>query len=367
MKSNFRLLLCLLCAVLLCLPMTSCQNKDAEVPEGMMIASYAGADYKLYVPTTWNLNTSFGVSSAFRNLNKQSTVSVNRYPITDGLRAEMTAALTQAGKDPTVMGERIGWYFENYCAKAVSDRALSNKLTFVENECVASDLGGKNGYSYRYRAIVNGVQLEIRQVITEFRDAFYVFSFVATDEMYGMFSADVDKMLEYFEFTDEPYYPEDFAKKLDSGKNAPAGMKSAFGKDVAYCFYVPNSWEISMDESVYAAYVPADRTNVIVAPYMPTTEQMSVVEYIEMSKSMMEKLMGEDFVLISDTAKAILGGRQATVMEFTLKMDGVVYRYRQYVAAYKSMIYTLTYTATEDHYNEHLADLDAIVAAFTFR
>ena len=368
MKSIFRLLLCLLCVAAICLPLASCSGKgDSDLPDGMMIASYAGADYKLYVPTTWNLNTSFGVSGAFRNLSKQSTVSVNRYPISEGLLAEMSGALTEAGKDPAATADRIAWYFESYCAKAVSDRALDGKLTLVEGECLASTLGGINGYRYRYRAIVNGVQLDILQVICEYRDAFYVFSFVATDEMYELHSADVEKMLEYFEFVDEPYYPKDFVKKLDSGKDAPAGMKSAFGKDVAYCFYVPSSWEISMDQSVYAAYVPTDRTNVIVAPYMPQTEQMSVGEYMEMSKAMMKKMMGDDFVLIAETEKVDLGGRQATVMEFTLKVDGVVYRYKQYIAAYKSMIYTLTYTATEDHYSAHLAELDAIVAAFRFR
>ena len=67
------------------------------------------------------------------------------------------------------------------------------------------------------------------------------------------------------------------------------------------------------------------------------------------------------------THKEKLGSREATVYEYTLTIDGVVYRYRQYIAAYRSMMYSLTYTATEANFDKHTAELADIVAAFAFR
>lgn len=332
-----------------------------------MIASCAGADYRLYVPTTWVSNTSYGVSGAYRNLSTQSTVSVNRYPITEELRAEMNGNAEETGWDADSMSDRIQWFSAAYCEPPIRKRALDQELGTVPDDCVSTTLGGANARQYHYTALINGTTLHIRQVVAELDDVFYVFSFTATADMYELLSTDVDSMLEYFVFAD-PYIPPDYAKKLDGGKDAPEGMKSAFGEDVAYCLYVPQSWEIDMDQSVYSASVPTDKTSVSVVPYMPSTEQMSVQEYFDMSRELMIKMAGEDgFELISDTEKVELGGRQATVYEYRMRVGGTFYRYRQYIAAYKSMIYCLTYTAQEQTFDRHLDELDTIVSAFRFR
>ena len=69
--------LALLCALLMLLSLVSCAASEGEeVPANMQIASCAGADYRLYVPTSWVPNTSYGISGAYRDLSNQSTVSV---------------------------------------------------------------------------------------------------------------------------------------------------------------------------------------------------------------------------------------------------------------------------------------------------
>ena len=62
MKRMLKGSLILLCLVLL-LACVSCMKgpeSDASVPEGMKLATCAGADYRLYVPTVWNTNTDYG-------------------------------------------------------------------------------------------------------------------------------------------------------------------------------------------------------------------------------------------------------------------------------------------------------------------
>ncbi len=361
MKLQARLTAFLLCAVML-LSLASCANTTEDVPAGMQIASCAGADYRLYVPTSWVLNTSYGVSGAYRNLEQQSTVSVTSYAVEDYLNA-----MTADGVNTEESGERIAWFWNSQCLAPVQTRALNRSMTMVEDECVATSLDGANARQYRYHGIVNGTELHFLQVVAERERWFYVFTFTATAEMFEIYRSETDQMLEYFIFA-EPYEPFEAAKHLDDGKDAPEGMKSAFGDDVAYCFYVPDDWKISYADSIYAAYVESDKTSVSVVPYMPDVASMSVAEYFEMSRNMMENLAGaEGFELISDTEKADLGGRQATVYEYRLRVGGERYHYRQYIAAYKSMIYCLTYTATEDAYGAHLDELDDIVEAFQFR
>lgn len=364
MKLYARLIAALLCVVAI-FSMASCADTAENVPDGMQIASCANADYRLYVPTSWVLNTSYGVSGAYRTLSQQSTVSVTSYDVQD--YAEQMQA---AGVNMEESGERIAWFWNTQCYAPIQSKAFNQTVTLVEEECVATSLDGANAKQYRYHGSVRKdvwTELHFLQVVAERQSKFYVFTFTATAEMFEAYRSEVKQMLECFVFA-EPYELYEAAKHLDDGKNAPEGMKSAFGDDVAYCFYVPKSWEIRYDESIYAAHDPTDMTSVSVTPYRPDAVTMRVSEYFEMSRQMMENMAGTDgFTLISDSEKVNLGGREATVYEFRLRVGGVDYHYRQYIAAYKSMIYCLTYTATEDHFDAHLEELSAIVSAFQFR
>ena len=53
--------------------------------------------------------------------------------------------------------------------------------------------------------------------------------------------------------------------------------------------------------------------------------------------------------------------------EYEYTVGGVTYRYLQIIIGYKSMIYNLTYTALPQNFEANRADVEAIIAAFTFR
>ena len=367
MKIYVRLIALMLCAVML-FAFASCARSAEDVPEGMQLVSCAGADYRLYVPTSWVANTTYGVSGAYRSLDKQSTVSVMSYDT-----GAYAAQLTEAGISPEDTEARIQWFWEAQCLEPVKSRALDQQVTYDEGSGEGLVyLGGAKAKEYRYHGVIQTAErseLYFLQVVAERNSRFYVFTFTATAEMYEMYLSEVkDSIIAQFQFA-EPYVPlMDDQKKLDDGANAPAGMKSAFGDDVAYCFYVPQSWVIDANQSIYAAYVAEDKTSVSVTPYMPDVAAMSVREYFNMSRSMMESMSGVNgFEMLSETGDADLGGRVATVYEYRLSVGGTIYRYRQYIAAYKSMIYCLTYTATEEAFGLHLEELNSIVDAFQFR
>lgn len=82
----------------------------------------------------------------------------------------------------------------------------------------------------------------------------------------------------------------------------------------------------------------------------------------------MQLTAGKDgYELISVQKDTVLGGRVAYTYEYTYTVGQETLRYRQVIATYKGMLYSVTYTSRPETFEDHLAEFDAILAAFTFR
>ncbi len=365
MKKLLRFLSCLLllsCALgVLC----ACGGDEGEeIPVGMKIASRAGATYRLYVPTDWNVNNTYGMTSAYYNLSVQSTVTVGEYPIDAALQAKFDA---DAASTPD---GRLSWYWKNECLAAVEKASLSGTLV-ADGKAEPTTLGELPAQSYLYKSNVRGDVLFFRQVLCERDGVIYVFTFTCHEELYEALNPTVQTMLELFLFSDTAYYPEDYAKVPDADAEAPAGMKLASTDEVAYRFYVPLDWTVDMEQRIFAA-VASDRSSVSVVPYMPEVESMSVGQFFEMNRDLMLLTAGEDgFVLLTESLETPpqtkMGERVAYIYDYTYRVGNTTYRYRQVICAYKSMIYSMTYTALPEHFDAHVGEFEQMVNAFTFR
>ena len=376
----------LLCCVAMLFVCASCANTgDSNVPLGMKNATAAGDDFRLFVPSVWNINTAYGISGAYYTMSKQSSVSVVKYEVTAEMRAELelitepaeTEAQTQAdtteGESSTeepvlgLSGLRIDWFFTNRVLPTVEEMALGGSLIQVTEDTRSGVLDDANARQHHLTATVRGNKMHFNYIIAERGDAFYVFSFIAVDDLYLSLSADVQRMVDEFYF-DAPYVPDDYMKELDLNAEVPEGMRLASNNDVAYRFYVPTEWTLNRDEEIFSAYLTSDRSSVSVVPYMPDVESMSVSEFFALCEDMMKTTAGEGGYELLKTEKEIdLGGRMATAYTYTFTVGGVKYQYKQVVAAYNSMIYSLTYTALPEHFEAHLADVDRMIDAFVFR
>ena len=367
----------LLLVLSLLLGFTACSQVSEEIPAGMKLATAAGSDFRLYIPSSWNSNTAYGVSGGCATLSEQSNVSMTKHVIsaeTEALiqadvqaqkEAEAANPETTDGTDRT--GEwRIDWFWRNECLPALEGIALGGSL--AEADAKSQDLLNKlNAWRYHWTGIANGTDLHFLQVIAEKDGAFYLFSFTATNGQYSSQLHNVEAMLDSFIFAD-PYYPDDYVKQIDGNITPPAGMKLASNKDVAYNFFVPEAWTVNRDEAIFAAYLESDLSSVSVVPYMPDVNSMSVKEFYALCEKLMKETAGEDgYELISVTENMDLGGRVATSYVYRYTVGGVEYRYQQVIAAYKSMIYSLTYTAKPECFDAHLSDVAAMIDAFQFR
>ena len=361
MKLMLKGSLILLCLVLL-LACVSCMKgpeSDASVPEGMKLATCAGADYRLYVPTVWNTNTDYGVSGAYYNMLTQSTVSAQKYAITEEMRAAFANAPSRS---------HIEIFWEEHLLEPLRAYALGGEVELFAEETKSVTLHKLNAMQFSCGATVAGKELRLLHVIGEKTDeAFYVLSFTVDVSLYERLLPDMQKIVSTFVLSDTPYEPFDYVKGLDDEAPGLNGMKIASGKDVKYRLYVPEDWVIDRNQKIYAAYDPEDRSSVSVVPYLPDEAEMSVAEYFELCAKGMTNTAGEDFRILSQDEKIDLGGRQATVYVYTYRVGQTVYQYKQVIAAYGSMIYSLTYTATPENFEAHLDEVDDIIKAFTFR
>jgi hypothetical protein len=104
---------------------------------------------------------------------------------------------------------------------------------------------------------------------------------------------------------------------------------------------------------------------------MPEVDKMTAEEYWALCLADLNGENPEDAVIrnmevLSDT-EGTLGGRPAHTYVYRGQVAGKTYRFSQTIAAYRGMVYTLTYTAAEDVFDSHLDELGKMIAAFEFR
>ena len=356
MKRIGRILAAILLIGAAALGLVACKQTESDVPEGFLTATCYGADYRFYVPSTWTVNNTYGVSAAYRNSTDLSTVSINKYEIT----AETEASL--AGKE-----DRLVAYWEENLLPAFRDQASGGTLQTVDEECLYTTFGKQNALQRHVTAQVRGETVHCIHLVVEYRSAFYVFTYLSNEKYYDQTRPDVDRMIEEFKFSDEPYVPEGYiGPTSEEDPDAPAGMKAAHSKDVPYRLYVPAGWEIDSERAICSAWDPTDKTNVSVLPYKPD-QSMSLKDYYNQEIQSLEENGGIRNVARLSEEESELGGRKAMKYEFSCEIDEIEFHYLQYLVVYQSQIYCLTYTATGAAFEAHLGEFEMIVNNFSFR
>ena len=336
-----RLLLCLL-ALGLCLCTFAACKQDEDVPKGYKNATSVGDAFRFYIPSTWNPTVDYGVTGGYYNLSTLSVVRLKEYIRTDGMSAE---EFYNASLRPAFL-------------------ALADDCAEVE-EPVASLLGSLDALRFHESGSVSGKKLQFLTYVGTAKEHFYVLTFTADDSVFDALLADVSGMAEVFKLA-EPYQSSDKPVRAPNETvDAPVGMKLASSDDVSYRFFVPEDWEFDENLSISEAHNKTGTANLTVVPYLPS-ESMTVSEFLSMQNGQLITAYGDGYEKLGET-EGTLGARSATIVEYRIVDTGKTYRVREHATAHKGMIYSLTYTATEEAYDLYLADAAETVAAFTFR
>ena len=352
-KGRFPRLLCLaLVIAALTTALVGCSDKNSEVPKGYQYATCRGEYFRLFVPTQWTVNTAGGISSAYISLATETIVSMTEVEFDAGAADgdETTEATTASLED----------FYVHHLADVsrMRDYALERQFD--------TTLGSYRAKEVYYAASIGETSYRYRQVLTKVEGHFYLFTFSSTADSFDTWLDVVDGILENVMFYAYPYEgSEDDRKIPDDDEYTMNGMQLVSNREVAYAFYAPESWIADMTSAAYLVYASEDdRSNVTMLSYLPEDEGYSVADYWEYCEKYYKDAL-DGYTLLS-TAEGKMGGRNATVYEYTYTVGGVTYKTRQACCVYSTMVYIMTYTALPENYDAHLDEVELMQESLTF-
>ena len=346
--TTIRLLCTLLALCLLGGCLVAC-GSQSEIPDGYQYATCKGEYFRLFVPTQWTVNTESGVSGA-------------HYSLAEGTAVSMAEVYFDK---PSSEGEDVTATLADFFAAHMADIAAMSGYK-AEKE-FDTTLGSYKAKDVTYTAVKGGESYRFRQVLTKVEGRFYLFTYSSKADTFDRWLDTVDGILENVLFYAYPFEGSGHEKKIPKVEGIPEGMKLVTDNDVAYRFFAPASWVEGNAEAAALVYASeTDRSNVTVVSYVPEVDGYSVADYWENTEKYYKDALA-DYTPVAEPAEAKMGGKNATVYEYTYSLSGVTYRCRQVVCVYSYMIIVMTYTALPENYDAHLAEAERMQDALTFR
>jgi len=205
-------------AALLLLALTGCgmNNEDAWVPAGMQLASTDAVDYKLYVPSSWTVDVSTGIVSAYVSSTDRSNITMTAFNL--------------EGEDVTMTPQEYWTRYEQQLLDTFPDLTYLDPSTILSSEETttapetsdeqeeaepitdASQLDRKNNpvttllgdnqsaAKYYYTATVTGTLCQYMQVVCIRGGIVYLFTYSAVPSNFANHVEEVDSILANFSF-----------------------------------------------------------------------------------------------------------------------------------------------------------------------
>ena len=324
-----------------------CGNTESEngptPPTGMQNAAPYGVGYYFFVPESWTVDRRGEISIA--SLSPYSSVSLSAV----GFASEKTV--------------------EDYYAESrAENEAKFDEITVLEDgkDATLDNVAAKRyAFSGKYH---DGNIYCFMQCIAKKDGRLYVLTYTASEAEYNEYLAGIGEILATFRFDTES--TTQAPEKQETTDGAPEGMKQISINEIHdYRFYVPNNWVTDMQTGVVSAYASEnDRTSVSLHATYPPTGIQNVADYFASMEPKRKALLSDYRVITDADAKdevPIAGGKgQRFVYEGT--NGGVTYRISQVFFVRGTHIYTFTYTARADIYEQHADTVAKILAAFAF-
>ena len=318
---------------------------SSDVPEGMKSVTVAGEPFILYVPEGFSDNTASGVSSAFyKSVENDIIVVARHYTPAEDMTIDAYMQFLADSYAVSLEGFEKTSSVEGDMLSGIDARRLEYKMTDGEVTYIVAERVVKHGGDF-----VSLVMYTVGEGMSVYAD------FI--ESILENFTLCEKQVTEYTPVTD---------------KKTPEGMQIASDDVVEYRLYVPLSWICDAESGVSEAYYPeSEKTNVTVTSYsLDTAERgMSLSDYVDKCIEQYKKDVNGFSETVSVTDGLLVDGKEAKSVEFSAEYDGITYKLRQVIfyASEFDLYYTFTYTATEEKYEQHMADFEDMIEAFCFR
>ena len=354
-KRIFAILLCIAIAIPV---FVSCESEDGA-PEGMYSVTLDGEPFIFYVPETWTDNRDSGISSAYYSFT-QGIMATAKYFACD---EAVSYASAKTNEEKTKI---LKDYVDG--VKAQNAEMLKDAKYALKNEGedrIFSNLAQKYVYSFDRDDGGQKYNLTVTQYYTFHANGLVLLSLYVATEYYDTALSDFDKIKTNFMLCEKKA-----STREETDEYTPQGMKKASSDDVQYACYVPKTWITNLENKDTFAYFydeknpSAKNPNVSVTCYSPSKEY-TVADFYNFIEG---EYQAEGYKFITkEPTKLTVAGRDSLSFDYTMVSGGVTYKLRQIIIGYNSLIYSITYTATEDKFDTRLDDLKKITDAFRFR
>ncbi len=325
----------LLLVLILCMSVVGCSNDST--PDGMHLVSRSDEPFKLYVPDSWTSNSSSGISGAFISGSANIAVSA-RYFTHENANATLESYTAE--------------YIAS-CAEGLEQFSLIEKPSAL--------IGGADAQQLIYTVVNEEISFKFSVYIVKYANDFVLLSMHAPTDMYDEYAPQFSKIVDAFVLCEKG----DAVNDCVTDSKTPEGMKIASSDIVEYRLYVPTSWICNSQSGKSEAYFPeSGKPNVTVTSYSPN-EEMSVEKYFEMcEKEYKNSLDGYEFISVSDRT---VGERAAKCYTYSVNAGGARVRIMQTVMSYSGLVYSITYTALDERFDNHVEEVNSVLDAFRFR
>ena len=149
------------------------------------------------------------------------------------------------------------------------------------------------------------------------------------------------------------------------GIKTPDGMRLCSDESLEYCFFVPTGWILNTQSGSTSAYYSLDDpASVSVTAYSPEVS-LDIDGYWDLCEAEYEKEF-KNYAFLSEEATTV-AEKNAKEYVYTADFSEKTYKFSQTIFVHNSMFYVITYTALEDNFDAHLADVAEMKAEFLFR
>ena len=344
-------LLLILISVLAIFCLVACDNDG--VPNGMKVAYDASrADYTLFVPEGWIIDTMDEMSAAH---------------VSDGDRTSISVKKSKA--------DNVNSWWTSY-KKALSSTFRDLNITIEGEDYVLSGLNGQrfvftasfnNASHYKYELF--GVEKGdyVYEIMIKYQGSKNNDTISYTDEKH---KDSIKKILDNFKINDALEGDKNVSYEAE---NTPADMKCASNtKIVDYYLFVPNTWQIDKTSgTVSSAYVSEkDKTNVSVMQW--NVQSYDFTEWLNEYKLQLYSTFDYSAIPLNDKGEVVTGENNtvnylpsdiismgeglldfytlgeekytAKQLNYSLKIDGTVYDFQVIATMHRASVYIMTFT-----------------------
>lgn len=363
MKNKFKLravrLVCVvICAAVLCLAFASCsvQKAYAGAPEGMRPINDGAIGAKLFVPSSWCVDTSLDVPMGYVSAKDRTMV---------------TLVYISADEVGEVSVPEYWLSYKDRFAASMKDFELV-KDSEDAKDYTTRLIAGKDAYEFEFTANVTELTYHFRQALLRADDGgIYIITYSAFEDNYN---THLDVLLEdiygNFVFTNEiiPVDDDNTLKPgIDGEVDIPDGMQLISNDAVDYLMFVPESWNVSVNTGISAAYASeTDKASVSTVAF--NTDNTDIESFWSSYEADITSTLGAPiYISESKYEDRKLDGYDARTYAFLLASGEGRYRYSETVLIRNGYVYIITCCAEEGTFEAHSSEFSRVLSEFKFK